>query len=67
MRVFPFIHIVYHKVFSPSKEVAKVNMEQVTRFGHHNIIIVSVTDSLNGTNHKQKHTLRLTKTYVATQ
>ena len=36
----------YHKVFHISKEVTKVNMEQVTRCGHHNVIIMSVSDTL---------------------
>ena len=38
--------LVYHKVFDISKEMTKVNMEQVTRCGHHNVVIMSVTNTL---------------------
>ena len=58
LEIFPLYYgNSYHKLFPPSKEVAKVNMEQVTRCGHHNVVIVSVTNTLNRTNDKHGHTL----------
>ena len=41
------VPIVYHEVFDISKEVTKVNMKQVTSCGHHNVVIMSVTDTLH--------------------
>jgi len=34
-------------MFDISKEVTKVNMEQVTWRGHHNVVIVSVPNTLH--------------------
>ena len=55
-------------MFDISKEVTKVNMEQVTWRGHHNVVIVSVPNTLHI---KMWWTLPQltghTKTYVATE
>ena len=37
---------MYHNMLPPSKEVTKVNMEQVTRCGHHDVVVVSVPNTL---------------------
>ena len=38
----------HHEMFEVSKEVAKVNVEEVARGGHHDVVIVPVTNALGG-------------------
>ena len=38
--------LVYHNIFFSSEEVTEVNMKQVTRCGHHDVVIMSVTNTL---------------------
>jgi len=36
----------YHAVFNVSKEVSKVDVEKVSRGGHHDVVIVAITNTL---------------------
>ena len=36
----------YHEVLCISKEMAKVDMKQVARLGHHDIVIMTITNTL---------------------
>jgi len=36
----------YHAVFDVSKEVSKVDVEEVSRGGHHDVVIVAITNAL---------------------
>ena len=38
--------VPYQKCFSVSKEVSKVNMEEVSTSGHHDVVIVTITYAL---------------------
>ena len=40
------MHFVYHEVFDVSKEVSKVDVEEVSRGGHHDVVIVAITNAL---------------------
>ena len=36
----------YHNVFNVSKEMAKVNVEEIARCGHHDVIVMAITNAL---------------------
>ena len=37
---------VYHEVFDVSKEVSKVDVKEVSWGGHHDVVIVAITNAL---------------------
>ena len=40
------VAIRYHNVFDVSQKVSKVNVEEVARCGHHDVIVMTITDTL---------------------
>ncbi len=38
--------ISYHAVFDVSEEVSKVDVEEISRRSHHDVVIVTVTNAL---------------------
>ena len=41
-----FDQATHHKVLCVSKEMAKVDVEQVTRLGHHDVVVMTITNAL---------------------
>ena len=40
------MYFVYHEVFDVSKEVSKVDVKEVSWGGHHDVVIVAITNAL---------------------
>ena len=40
------VYFVYHEVFDVSKEVSKVDVKEVSWGGHHDVVIVAITNAL---------------------
>ena len=37
---------MYHNVFDVAEKVSKVDVEEITRCGHHDVIVVTITNTL---------------------
>ena len=37
---------MYHNVFDVSEKVSKVDVEEITRCGHHDVIVMTITNTL---------------------
>ena len=38
--------VLYHNVFDVSKKVSKVDVEEIARCGHHDVIVMTITNTL---------------------